>query len=153
MAQAAFAFINKNIVAPQSIVLLGSALTLVVLIPWRLFVRPALWTAIGSQRVVFVGFSSAVEHLAEAFREQPALGMEVLGYVLEPETSTHATPYIGNYQELFRIVVQLKPDRVIVGADGLRDKERSQNALRYEVRWGNRSKCIGCLRGYLRQNL
>jgi lipopolysaccharide/colanic/teichoic acid biosynthesis glycosyltransferase len=122
IAQAAFAFVNPDLVASQSIVLGGSVLTLLVLIVWRMYVRPGLWNVIGAQKVLFVGYSGAVERLSEAFREQPMLGMEVMGYILEPDTAADAEPILGDYRTLRQTVAQTNPDRVIVGADELRDK-------------------------------
>jgi lipopolysaccharide/colanic/teichoic acid biosynthesis glycosyltransferase len=80
-----------------------------------------VWQAIGAQRILFVGISLAVTRLAEAFAEQPALGMEVVGYI-ESEPRTQGTPVLGTYSELVTIVDGVEPDRIIVGADGLHDK-------------------------------
>jgi lipopolysaccharide/colanic/teichoic acid biosynthesis glycosyltransferase len=126
IVQAALAFIDPALVAPQPIVLAGSGLTLVVIIGWRLFIRPALWTAIGTQRVIFVGSGDAVEKLDDAFRYQATLGTEVMGYLVDPSAETRlpagAGPVLGPWADLTQIVSQSKPDRVIVGADDLRDR-------------------------------
>jgi lipopolysaccharide/colanic/teichoic acid biosynthesis glycosyltransferase len=121
--QAALAFINPSWVAPQAIVVTGSVLTLIVLIAWRLFMRPAVWNAMGTQRVIFVGMSGAVRRLAEAFRTQPALGMTVAGYILEPGAEASAVgigPVLGTYADLTKVVSV--STRVIVGAEDLRDR-------------------------------
>lgn len=123
MVQAVLEFVNKDLVAPHAVVITGSALTLVVLIAWRLFIRPAIWNAIGAQRVLFVGSSDAVDRLAEAFTTQPTIGIEVAGYVLEPGTASNAAPVLGGYSDLPAIVAEVNPDRVIVGAEDLRNKK------------------------------
>lgn len=115
LLQAAFAFIHQELVLPQTVVLLGSAFTLLVLIAWRLFVRPALWNAFGAYQIVFVGCNGAVQGLAEAFAADPTLGMNVAGYVVAPSESSAVHPALGSYDELVRIVSEIKPDRIIVG--------------------------------------
>ena len=83
MIQAGVAFFDANLVPSQAIVFVGTAITLVVLSAWRLLARPAVWNAIGTQKLIFAGSSPATEQLARAFRTQPSLGMEVAGYVGE----------------------------------------------------------------------
>jgi lipopolysaccharide/colanic/teichoic acid biosynthesis glycosyltransferase len=119
--QAAAAFINTNLALSLEIIIAGSALTLIVLIAWRLFVRPVVWNAIGAQRILFIGVSQAVSRLALAFDEQPELGMEVTGYI-GPDGFEHRASVLGSYREISAIVTRIEPHRVIVAADGLRDK-------------------------------
>lgn len=122
MLQAAVAFFNENLVPSQAVVFGGTAITLIVLIGWRLFIRPALWSAIGTQKLLFAGSSPASERLAEAFQDQPALGMEIAGYVGDPAKAPYGVAMLGGFSDLRKAVATLKPDRVIVSADGLRDK-------------------------------
>ena len=122
ITQAVLAFINADLVAPQGIIVLGSGLTLAVLVIWRLFVRPAAWNAIGAQRVVFVGVDLAIERLATEFLAQPSLGRDVRGYILEVPAEAHVAPVLGGYADLMRIVNQVKPDGVIVSGEAVKDK-------------------------------
>src|SRR5688500_15256198 len=57
MMQAAAAFINTDLALSLQIIIAGSALTLIVLSAWRLFVRPVVWNAIGAQPILFIGVS------------------------------------------------------------------------------------------------
>jgi lipopolysaccharide/colanic/teichoic acid biosynthesis glycosyltransferase len=120
LAHAAIAFISPESVAPHPIVILGNALALLVLVLWRFFLRPALWNAIGTQKVIFVGAGQAVDRLAAAFREDVTLGMEVKGYILD-SVAGNVAPILGNYDQLAAVVSRVKPSRIIVGADDLRD--------------------------------
>jgi lipopolysaccharide/colanic/teichoic acid biosynthesis glycosyltransferase len=81
-----------------------------------------VWNAIGTQKLLFAGSSPAAERLAEAFRAQPALGMEVAGYVGDAAAAPHATPVLGNFSDLRKVIASLQPDRVIVSSDNLRDR-------------------------------
>jgi lipopolysaccharide/colanic/teichoic acid biosynthesis glycosyltransferase len=122
IAQAILAFLNPDLVAPQGIIVTGSALTLAVLTIWRLYLRPAAWNAIGAQRILFVGVGAAVDRLAEVFGARPALGMDVRGYIVESDIRPRVQPVLGGYRDLVRVVSEVNPDRVIVSADNLQDK-------------------------------
>jgi lipopolysaccharide/colanic/teichoic acid biosynthesis glycosyltransferase len=123
LIQAALSFISNALVLPQMVVLMGSVLTLLVLIPSRLFLRPALWKAIGAQKVLFIGVNPAVEELAEAFVARPALGLMTAGYlVAEGTTAGSGLPVLGCYESLDDVVAEIKPNRIIVGFEDLRDK-------------------------------
>jgi lipopolysaccharide/colanic/teichoic acid biosynthesis glycosyltransferase len=122
ITQAAFAFLNRQLVAPQGIIIAGSALTLIVLTVWRVYLRPAVWNAIGAQRILFVGAGAAVDRLARVFIEQPSLGMDVRGYIVEPGTTAGAEPILGGYRDLLRVASEIQPDRVIVSTENLQDK-------------------------------
>jgi lipopolysaccharide/colanic/teichoic acid biosynthesis glycosyltransferase len=121
ITQSAAAFIDRNLALSLEIIIWGSGLTLIVLTAWRLFVRPVVWNAIGAQRILFIGVSQAVSRLALAFDEQPELGMEVAGYI-GPDGLAHRAAVLGSYREISAIVARIEPHRVIVAADGLRDK-------------------------------
>jgi lipopolysaccharide/colanic/teichoic acid biosynthesis glycosyltransferase len=117
--QAAFSYVNRELIPSQPVVLAGSALSLVALIGWRIFVHPALWNSMGAHRVLMVGWGAAAELLAEAFRNQPALGMELVGYVGN-EPGPHGVPLLGSLSDLRRIVSDANPDRIIVSTDDRR---------------------------------
>lgn len=82
--------------------------------------RPALWNAMGAHRVLMVGWSAAAELLTEAFRNQPVLGMDLVGYVGDGEPGPYGVPVLGRLSELRRIVSDIQPDRIIVSADDRR---------------------------------
>src|SRR5688572_26042368 len=104
MIEAAFAFIDSSLVPPQMIVFAGTIFTLVTLSAWRLLARPAVWNAIGMQRLLLAGSSQATEQLVHAFRMQPSLGMEVTGYVGEERSAPHGVPVAGGYTNLRKAV-------------------------------------------------
>jgi lipopolysaccharide/colanic/teichoic acid biosynthesis glycosyltransferase len=122
MIQAGLAFFDADLVPSQAIVFVGTAITLVVLSAWRLLARPAVWNAIGTQKLIFAGSSPATEQLARAFRTQPSLGMEVAGYIGESADAPYAVPVLGGFADLRKVVAEARPDKVIVSSDNLRDK-------------------------------
>jgi lipopolysaccharide/colanic/teichoic acid biosynthesis glycosyltransferase len=115
LIQAAIAFVNTDLVLPQDVILVGSSLMLVLLVLWRLLLRPALWTSFGAQRVLFVGSSSAIDELVAVFSSQPARGMEVTGFVAEPGARV-AGPILGTPTHFAEVVAQVAPDRIIVAS-------------------------------------
>lgn len=115
--QAVFVFIRLDLTPPQPIVLIGNVLTLTVLTIWRVFCRPVAWNVIGPQRILFVGSGEAVRELARVIDEQPALGMELEGFVVDPQTAGSLRPVLGAYDRLIKVASETKPDRVIVSDD------------------------------------
>jgi lipopolysaccharide/colanic/teichoic acid biosynthesis glycosyltransferase len=122
VVQAAIGFINLDLLVPRPVVFLASAMMLVVLTSWRLFVRPVFWDAFGAQQVVFVGTDSAIDDLAEAFRARSSLGMNVVGYIVEPDIEAPPGPLLGSYPQLIQIISDIRPDRIIVSSDRVNDK-------------------------------
>jgi lipopolysaccharide/colanic/teichoic acid biosynthesis glycosyltransferase len=117
VVHAVLAFFNRELIAPQAIILWGSGIALVVLAIWRLYLRPAAWNAIGAQRVLFVGVDPAVERLATVFLEQPSFGRDVRGYVLDREIPADVAPVLGCYSDLMTIVSKIRPDAVVVSGE------------------------------------
>lgn len=122
VVQAAIGFIDLDLLVPRPVVFLGSALMLVVLTPWRLFVRPAFWNAFGAQQIVVLGVDSAIKDLAGAFQVRPALGMNIVGYIVDTSGEAPPGPVLGAYPQLIQIVSEIRPDRIIVSSDRVNDK-------------------------------
>lgn len=115
LVQAGLAFFSPEFVLPQMVVLAGSSLTLIVLVLWHLFFRPRVWNAFGAQQVLFVGYNSASSRLARKFQTQPVLGMQVIGFAVEPDAPVPPGPVLGTSDDLNRIIKEIRPDRIIVG--------------------------------------
>jgi lipopolysaccharide/colanic/teichoic acid biosynthesis glycosyltransferase len=113
LIHAAMGFVNTELILPQPVILVASALMMILLVLWRIFVRPAVWAAFGAQRVVFIGSSEAVEELAFAFTTEPVRGMEVAGYIVEPGAKVRGK-VLGGPDQLLEIISEIAPDRIIV---------------------------------------
>lgn len=123
LVQSVLAFVDTTLVLPSAVVIGSSALMLAVLITWRILLRPAVWNLFGAQQLLFVGHGGAVELLAHVFRNNPTLGIEVVGHVVEHGTELPADwPVLGSFRDLPAIIRQVSPDRIIVGASGIWDK-------------------------------
>ena len=96
--------IPELLLAP-SIMLLGSALTLAVLLVWRMFYSAALWKNLGAKRVLFYGTTPAALEAGRSLAAHPELGLSTVGYI----DDEHASGV-----ELARAVSELHPDRIVV---------------------------------------
>jgi lipopolysaccharide/colanic/teichoic acid biosynthesis glycosyltransferase len=121
LVQAALAFVNPELVLPQSVILLGSLFLLLLLIPWWLFVRPALWNLFGVQRAIFIGSTPATEALEHAYATQPDLGTYVVGYIVAPDEHINGR-VLGSPADFDRILAEVSPDRIIVATSFRNDK-------------------------------
>ena len=122
VVQAAIGFITVDLLVPRPVVFITSALMLVVLTPWRLFVRPAFWNAFGAQQIIAVGYDSAIQDLDDAFRQRPALGSQVVGYIADEGCGAPPDAILGPYSDLMQIVSEVKPDRIVVSSDRVNDR-------------------------------
>jgi lipopolysaccharide/colanic/teichoic acid biosynthesis glycosyltransferase len=120
IGQAVLVFVSTDLLPPHPMLLMSIAGTFVMLVIWRVFLRPAVWNAIGAHRILFVGTGEAVHRLTVAITEQPSLGMDIRGYVVAPDSATDFRPVVGVYRDLTKIVSQVKPDRIIV-SDKVKD--------------------------------
>jgi lipopolysaccharide/colanic/teichoic acid biosynthesis glycosyltransferase len=114
LIQAIVAYIDPTGVLPQEITVLGSAITFVVLLLWRIYLHPRLWLAFGTPQVLFVGNNSAIRSIAQSIQWRPLLGLSIAGYIVEPDTSVNGK-VLGGFGDLRRVVKELTPERIIVG--------------------------------------
>ncbi|MGA2132450.1 MAG: sugar transferase [Bryobacteraceae bacterium] len=90
---------KPDLLLAPSIMLLGSALALAVLLLWRLFYSAVLWKNLGGKRVLFYGTSAAALETGRGLESRPELGLSTAGYI------------DGDLQ---RAVSELRPDRIVV---------------------------------------
>jgi lipopolysaccharide/colanic/teichoic acid biosynthesis glycosyltransferase len=117
LVEAVCAFIGPEFALPQPVLLIGSLLMIVVLIPWRLVVRPAIWSAFGAQEVLFVGYSPVVADLAHAFANDPARSVKVMGFVTPPGMEVPHGKVLGGIEDFSAVTAGATPDRVIVDSN------------------------------------
>jgi sugar transferase (PEP-CTERM system associated) len=123
VSQAVFSYGNQDWTLPKWLMINGSAFAIVVLWVWRLLYSRAVLSAIGAERVLFVGSSPVVFETAKHIGHRPELGMTVLGY-LDEECGGDPDPAItrlGCVEDLRNVVSALKPDRIVVG---MRERRR-----------------------------
>src|SRR5580704_16452030 len=109
--------IPELVLAP-SIMLLGSALTLAVLLAWRMFYSAVLWKSLGAKRVLFYGTNAAALEAGGSLAAHPELGLSLAGYIDDERpagTPLNGTRVLGSTAELARVVSEVHPDRIVLG--------------------------------------
>src|SRR5580658_3522131 len=109
--------ISELVLAP-SIMLLGSALTLAVLLVWRMFYSALLWKSLGAKRVLFYGTNPAALETGSSLAAHPELGLSTAGYIDDERpagTPLNGARVLGSTAELARVVSEVRPDRIVIG--------------------------------------
>lgn len=120
LSQAVLSYGNREWILPKWLMIYGSAIAIVTLFAWRVIYSRVALSAIGSQRVLFVGSSPVLFETARHLRRHPELGMAVMGYLGEDSVeSTLPDPEgaqrLGSMDDLLKVARQLRPDRIVVG--------------------------------------
>src|SRR4051812_36896519 len=130
---AVIAFVSPDLILPQPVVLVGAAFTAIVLLIWQILIRPHLLQMFGTQSVLFVGWNRATEALHRMIRSEPTMSMSTAGCIVEDTRQVPAdVPVVGTSRDLKDTVARLKPARVIVASEDVREQGLMQ-AL-FEVR-------------------
>lgn len=107
-----------ELVLAPSIMLLGSGLTLVTLLIWRLFYSAVLWKSLGAKRVLFYGTNAAALEAGVSLAAHPELGLSLAGYIDDDwpaGTVLDGARVLGSSADLARVVDEVRPDRIVVG--------------------------------------
>ena len=75
-----------DLILPTWVMIVGSALTLILLPIWRILFSTVVMKAMGSERVLFLGTSSVSQEIVQYLIEHPETGLTALGYVDNVET-------------------------------------------------------------------
>ena len=109
--------IPELVLAPY-IMMYGSALTLVVLLAWRMFYSAMLWKSLGAKRVLFYGTNAAALETGRSLAAHPELGLSLAGFIDDDRpagTLLNGSLVLGSGAELARVVSEVRPDRIVVG--------------------------------------
>lgn len=107
-----------ELVLAPSTMLYGSALTLVVLLAWRIFYSAVLWKTVGAKKVLFLGTNAAALEAGRSLVAHPELGLALAGYIDDEQpagTQLNAARVLGSTADLARVVAEVRPDRIVVG--------------------------------------
>jgi sugar transferase (PEP-CTERM system associated) len=110
-------YVNASRRMPLHIMLPGGAMALLVSYSWRLFFSKYALRAMGGERLLLVGGSPLLQQLSDFAQENPAVGVQVIGFVGElPESELGAgRKYLGRLDALREIVGATRPERIVVG--------------------------------------
>ena len=109
--------VPELVLAPR-FMMLGSALTLVVLLLWRLFYSALLWKSLGAQRVLFYGTNAAALEVGRSLAAHPELGLALAGFIDDDRpagTQLAGARILGSTADMARVVSEVRPNRIVVG--------------------------------------
>jgi sugar transferase (PEP-CTERM system associated) len=118
LAQALFGYVNPDLILPRWVVVLGSGLSLLCFVGWRLFYSGVMLRAIGDERVLFLGGNDLAVEIARHLAGHPEFGMRVIGCVDDEDGDSaprEGPGRLAGVSELRDVVAATKPDRIIVG--------------------------------------
>jgi len=98
--------------------MLGSALTLAVLLAWRMFYSAALWKSLRAKQVLFYGANAAALEAGSSLAAHPELGLALAGYIDDDRPTgapLNGSRVLGSTADLARVVSEVHPDRIVVG--------------------------------------
>src|SRR5208282_902693 len=90
-----------------SIMMMGSALTLAVLLVWRMLYSALLWKSLGAQRVLFYGASAAALEASGSLAAHPEFGLVAAGYIDDDQpagTQLNGARVLGSSADLGRVI-------------------------------------------------
>lgn len=124
LAQALMVYLRlRDLFLPTWIMIAGSALTLLLLVGWRILYAGVVIKAIGSERILFLGASSLVQEISADLAEHPEKGLVSIGCVEDvAESEVPDLKILGKVADLRRIVDQWQPGRIVVGMEERRGR-------------------------------
>ena len=118
LIQGLVSYVNRDVMLPRRLMLLGSAFTMFVVMGWRILYSKYVLRVMGAQRILFIGGSPLVHDIALYLQENPQLGLSVVGYVDDccpPGAERCGGEILGPIHALRDIVERTKPDRIVIG--------------------------------------
>jgi len=109
---------NSDLVLAPMVMVVGSGLTLLTLLAWRMFYSAVVWDNLGTTRVLFYGTNGATRETCRSLTAHPELGLATVGYIDDHApagTALDGAPVLGGTADLERIVSEVNPDRIVVG--------------------------------------
>ncbi len=137
LLQGLIAYLNPNLRVPIRVMVLGSFLSLLAMFMWRIFFSDFALRAIGAERMLLVGASPLLVDIAQYIAGHPESGLEVAGYVSDPNRPGMEMPggkMLGALPQLTEIVAAAKPNRIVVGMFERRNRMPMNELL--ELRFG-----------------
>ncbi|MEO7650765.1 MAG: sugar transferase, partial [Bryobacteraceae bacterium] len=116
----------------RGIMLLGSLLCLAALFVWRVFYSARILSAVGGDRILFIGTNQVIREMASHIAVHPELGLSIAGYLVndsDRDTEVVGGRILGPISALLEIARAEKPGRIVVGMTERRDRMPVQDLL------------------------
>jgi sugar transferase (PEP-CTERM system associated) len=130
ICEAILGYLNPDWALPKAVVMTGTVSALVALSAWRILYSSAVLSAVGSQKVLFLGSGPLMENLSKRLHETPELGIKAVGYLAEHQTSELGLPpCLGHLDDVMNVVGRVQPDRVVLAITDRRGRLPMEDLL------------------------
>jgi lipopolysaccharide/colanic/teichoic acid biosynthesis glycosyltransferase len=110
-------YINRELIIPRKMMLIGSLMALVAAIALRLLFHFAgKLDAILPGRLLFLGISPTVLHLAGHLKAHPEFGLDPLGYLGEDQAPSGDLARLGSLEDLPAALDRYEPNTLVIGS-------------------------------------
>jgi sugar transferase (PEP-CTERM system associated) len=117
-SQALLTYINRDLMMSRWVMIFGCLMILILIPGWRLLYVSVVFRALGAQRLLFLGTNSVALEIAERLVDHPQLGLFSCGFIdnnREKGEELRGGTVLGNIASLREVVLECKPDRIVVG--------------------------------------
>jgi len=104
----------RALILPTSLMIAGSALTMIALPAWRIFYARFFPKVLAPERVLFLGSSKVIQEIMTHLADHPETGLASVGYV-DDDSGLGPSTWLGPISELQQAVGRCRPRRIVVG--------------------------------------
>ena len=115
--EAFIGYLNRDLLVPRKVMLMGSLLALAALFGCRLIFSEAARHTVANTRMLFLGMSPTVDALATHFARHRELGVSPVGYLATGGTSVAAAtiPLLGSMDALEAVLDEYAVNLIVIG--------------------------------------
>lgn len=125
LLQGLISYLDPYLRVPIRVMVLGSAISVLVVFGWRIFFSRYAMLVMGRDRLLMVGDSPLLADIGVYIDEHPATGLVVAGYLgdaYETGTPLPGGKVLGGMNALRAVVTATRPNRIIVGMTDRRSR-------------------------------
>ena len=125
LLQGLISYLDPYLRVPIRVMVLGSAISVLVVFGWRIFFSRYAMLVMGRDRLLMVGDSPLLADIGVYIDEHPATGLVVAGYLgdaYETGTPLPGGKVLGGMNALRAVVTATHPNRIIVGMTDRRSR-------------------------------
>jgi sugar transferase (PEP-CTERM system associated) len=118
LTQGLITYLSSDLRVPISIMVVGSAITVVVIFFWRILFSAFAFQVVGRSRLLLVGGSPLLEDIGQYIADHPETGLEIAGYLDDRHDPGAVLPggkILGTMESLGEVVRTTQPNRIVVG--------------------------------------
>lgn len=118
VSQALLTYVNRDLMMSRWVMIFGCLMLLVLIPAWRMLYVGVVFRALGAQRLLFLGTNSVALEIAARLIDHPQLGLTTVGFVdnnREKGEELNGGKVLGNIADLREVVLECKPDRIVIG--------------------------------------